>query len=172
MIQQQEAINHYNIGLSLYKKQNFEEAIESFNKTIEINKTDEYAFSGKALALNSLNKPIEALENFRKAIELNNLYAEAHLNEGLTLSRLARYSKALQSFNRAIAIDSNFIQAYYGLRHALISMNKFQEAIHDSYNKIIALNPSEALAYVNKGVAIHNMSEHETAIINYIYTSQ
>jgi len=49
----------------------YEEALEVFNKAIEINSNDEHAFSRKGDVLEDLGRYKEALEAFNKAIKIN-----------------------------------------------------------------------------------------------------
>ena len=47
------------------------DAIEIFNKVLELNPENEYALSNKGNALNALEKYEEAIEIFNKVLELN-----------------------------------------------------------------------------------------------------
>jgi tetratricopeptide (TPR) repeat protein len=66
--------NWFDKGLALGELGKYHEAIECFNKAIEINPHYEYAWNNKGVALDKLGKYHEATECFNKAIEIKNTY--------------------------------------------------------------------------------------------------
>jgi tetratricopeptide (TPR) repeat protein len=60
-----------NKGVDLYNQGKYDEAIQAYNKAIEIDPLDEVAWSNKGNALDDLGKHDEAIEAYDKAIEIN-----------------------------------------------------------------------------------------------------
>ena len=60
-----------NTGLALGNLNKYEDAMEAFDKAIEINPQDSDAWYNKRLALTKLNKYDEAMKTYDKAIEIH-----------------------------------------------------------------------------------------------------
>ena len=58
-------------GLALYKLNKSDEAITAYDKAIEINPQNSYAWADKGDALVKLGKSDEAIKAYDKAIEIN-----------------------------------------------------------------------------------------------------
>lgn len=59
-----------NKGTALNKLKRYQEAIEFYNKSIELNPTYSAVYNGKGIALSNLERYQEAIEYYSKAIEL------------------------------------------------------------------------------------------------------
>ena len=68
----------------------------------------------------------------------------------------------LQLYSRAIALDSQNPDFYVNRSHTLQKLEKYQESKKDA-EKAIELNPSEAKAYLRKGVACFHLGEYQEA---------
>ena len=58
-------------GIALQNLNEFNEAIEFFNKSIEINQNDSLALYNKGICLSRLRKYEEAIKCFEKLVEIN-----------------------------------------------------------------------------------------------------
>ena len=79
---------YFNKGSCLIKMKNYEEAIESFNKVIEIDSKHKHAHFIKGLIYNIQNNYNEALICFNRAIDIEPGYMEAHNYKANTLKQL------------------------------------------------------------------------------------
>ena len=70
--------------MSLFKFGKFNEAIEMYDKTIEVDPKYLDAYINKGVCLNQLKKCDEALKEYDKAIKINKNYPMAYYNKGLT----------------------------------------------------------------------------------------
>lgn len=84
-----------------------EEAIESFNKAVEVclddSEMDASAINRMGNAFIDLGKFDEALECFNKAIALERYNIDFLLNKGVVLMELGKFEEAVESFNTGIA---------------------------------------------------------------------
>ena len=100
-------------GLALYNQSKYNEAIQAFDKAIEINTQDAKAWYEKGYALDSQGKYNEAIQALDKAIELDPLNADAWYEKGLALEDQGKHDEAQRAYDKAIEIDP-LIEDYYG----------------------------------------------------------
>ncbi|MFQ6050093.1 MAG: MBL fold metallo-hydrolase [Candidatus Hydrothermarchaeota archaeon] len=86
-----------------------EEAIECFDKILEIRK-DEGAFYSKGMALIKLKRHEEALESFDEALKINPSFEEANVGKGIALMELGREEEAMkiEAFKKAFELSKDF----------------------------------------------------------------
>ncbi len=99
-----------NANVLLFYLDEYKEAIEYFNKLIEINPDDSVAFNNKGLALYYLQRYEDAIQCFDDAIESNSKYTLAYYNKSMALFRLEEYQKSIDCFNQAFKLNSKLKQ--------------------------------------------------------------
>jgi len=95
------AVDWYDKGNALAGIGKYQEAIESYNKGLEINPNYAFAWTNKGNALYYLGKYQEAIQCFDKAIELDPNLVEPWNNKGLSLDALGRHNEAIEYYNKA-----------------------------------------------------------------------
>ena len=153
-------------GLAKQKEGRNKEAIDHYNKAIELNPRFAGAYNNRGNAKSSLGQNEEAIEDYNKAIEINPRFAEAYNNRGNKKSYLDQEQEAIEDYNKAIEINSQFSEAYFGRGNTKSTLKKRAGAIED-YSKAIELNPEYASAYSNRGVTKSALDQHEEAIEDY-----
>jgi len=88
-----------------------EEALEAYEKAIEINPQNTDAWFNKGNTLGELGRFEEALEAYEKAIEINPQNTDAWNNKGNTLDDLGRSEEALEAYENAIEINPQYSKA-------------------------------------------------------------
>ena len=78
--------------------ENYDNAIEYYNKAIELKPDYVYAYNNRGNAKSDLGNFQEAIEDFNKAIELMPDYAKAYYGRGATNLELHNYIKAIKDF--------------------------------------------------------------------------
>ena len=117
----------------------FQEAIECYDKAIEINPDDAEAYYNKGNTLYNLGEYQQAIECYDKAIEINPDGVEAYNNKGNTLYKLGEYQQAIECYNKAIKLDKNVAKARKNKRILLQALaekgknNDFPENLKDTY---------------------------------------
>ncbi|PKL57612.1 MAG: hypothetical protein CVV34_06610 [Methanomicrobiales archaeon HGW-Methanomicrobiales-5] len=105
-IQQSAAMESYRQGLHFNSNDNqFEQALECFNKSLELDPQFEDAWLGKSVALYNLRRYQDALQSIDRALELNPEYATAWWMKGMILSSLGKPDEADRSYARAQEIN-------------------------------------------------------------------
>jgi len=114
-------------GQLLYSENKYEEALEAFNKVLEMNSEDEFALSKKGLALGRLGKHEEALEAFNMALKANPKNKSAISNKGAALGILGKYEEALETLNLALEINPKHESALFNKGLTLGNLGKYKE---------------------------------------------
>jgi len=152
-------------GVALDGLGRHEEALDAYNKAIEIDPQFTEAWYGKGFALGRLDRDEEALDAFNKVIEIDPQFTEAWYGKGFVLGELERYKDALAAYNKAIEIDPQFTEAWYGKGFALGELERYKDALA-AYNKAIEIDPQDALAYSNSAEVLFNLGAIKEASTN------
>jgi len=103
-----------NQGIAFDKIGQYDQAISSFNKAIEINPKYTDAYFNRGMAYAAKGQFNQAISDYNKVLESNPRDAEAYENRGLAYSKQGQLDQAISDFNKALEIDSTLTLAYYG----------------------------------------------------------
>ena len=117
------------IGLSHYESERDHDAIQFYERALEIDPQYAYAYNNKGLSLSRLGRYEEAIAELDKALEIDPNALKAYYNKGLALSHLERYEEAIAEFDKALGIDANALNIYYNKGLALSHLERYEEAI-------------------------------------------
>lgn len=95
-----------NLGSLYNKMQEYDQALESFQKAIEIDPNYAWAYAHLGRTLNLLARYQEAEESLTQAIRLNGQYAFAYALRGAVYSHLNNYEAAVFDILTAIQLDN------------------------------------------------------------------
>ncbi len=153
-------------GNEQYGKGDFEGAIASYDKAIEIKPDFHEVWYLRGLALFNLGRFKEVIASYDKAIEIKPDFHEAWYFRGLALDNLGRFEEAIASYDQAIEIKPDYHKAWYGGCVALVNLGRYEEAIA-SYDQAIEIKPDYHEAWYGRGVALRNLGRNEEAIASY-----
>jgi tetratricopeptide (TPR) repeat protein len=153
-----------NKGISLDSLGRYEEAIQCYDKAIELDPRWAGAWIGKANSLNNLGRYEEAIHWCDKAIEVEPRYTFAWNNKGNALNSLGRYEEAIQCYDKAIELDPQLAMAWNNKGSSLDSLGRHGEAIR-CYEKALEFDPRNAAAWTNKGDSLQSLGRYEEAIL-------
>jgi Flp pilus assembly protein TadD len=94
------------------------EALHAYNKVIDLNPNDAYAYNHRGLAYDNLDKDDLAIADYDKAIELNPEYGDAFNNLAKAYGRRGFYKQAILFYDRVIRLNPNDADAYYNRGNA------------------------------------------------------
>ena len=92
-------------GNSDLENDKLREAVEHFDKAIELDRNSSLAYYGKGVAYDKLAKFDTALYYFRKSIKYKNDFGKAHFMSGLIRYKLKLFSKCIHDFDMAVKYD-------------------------------------------------------------------
>jgi tetratricopeptide (TPR) repeat protein len=101
-------------GDASYNLKNYEEALNSYDKAIEILPDYPDAWIRKGNVFYHLQKYDEALECYDKAIQIDPKNAHAFVRKGNVFYHFKKYDEALECYDKAIQIDPKNTEALVG----------------------------------------------------------
>ncbi len=137
-------------GVSAWERDDFESALDTFQKVLEDFPQFADVQNKAGLCLAMLGRLDEALGHFDAALEENPSYAEAHLNRGIILNDLGRHEEAQYAFSRAGELDtrdSPVFPSEVGNRIAVTHAK-----LGDLY--LVANHPSDAIEHYRAALEI------------------
>lgn len=154
---------HYKLGKMLAKEGEWEEAIASYRKAIEVepNFADVYHSLGDALV--EAGEKEEAIRVYQKAIEIEPNLWEVHHKLGNLLQEVGQFDEAVGAYNKSIELKSDFCWSFNNLGDVLVKLGKWEEA-SGAYSQAVELNPDFAWGHYKLGDVLVELVELEGAI--------
>src|SRR3989440_3487720 len=153
-------------GNQLYDRAHYQEALQAYERAIQLDPNFAEAHDARGDALSSLERSQEALAAYEQAIQLDPNYAHAYEGEGNVFYNLKLYYEALEAYEQAIRFDPSSASAYNGKGDALYYLKRYQEALL-AYERAIQLDPSYASAYNGKSWTLWHLKRFEEALMAY-----
>ena len=130
---------YYAKGFGYFLKEEYQFAIEYFNKAIKLKPDLTEAYCNRGNTKYDLGQYSEAIEDFNKAIELNPDFSEAYYRRGRTKFILNQYEDAIEDYTKAIELDPDNSNIYYHRGLANRKLKQYIKAILD-YKKAFELS--------------------------------
>ncbi|NIT55127.1 MAG: tetratricopeptide repeat protein [Aliifodinibius sp.] len=107
-----------------------------YNKIIEIDPQDSYAYYGRAAIYKKLGQYDNAIQDFRLSIRVDDpnhppTKQEIYCDRGDVNAILGKHYNAIEDYSAAIAIDPKFSRAYQGRADSYLKLGKHEEAARD-----------------------------------------
>src|SRR6266566_800152 len=153
-------------GNQLYNHAHYQEALQAYERAIQLDAGYAHAYEGKGSLLYDLKHYHEALEAYEQAIRLDPTSASAYNGKGDALYYLKRYHEALLAYERAIQLDPSYVTAYNGKSWTLWQLKRFEEALI-AYEQAIRLDPSCASTYNGEGNTLYDLDRYQEALVAY-----
>ena len=157
---------HYNLGFGLAQLGRHQEAVQAYERALEIEPDYGYAHNNLGNALTQVGKRAEAIGHFRKALELDASYAEAHHNLANVLVEESRRDEALEHLREAVRLRPDFAEAQMNLGNLLTGKGNAAEAV-TRYRSALKLKPDFAEAHNNLANALVALGRLREAISHY-----
>jgi tetratricopeptide (TPR) repeat protein len=142
---------HFNRGNVLRELRQPEQALESYDKTIELKPNLAAGHLARANVLMELNRPNDALASYDRALIHQPNYAQAYLGRSCALKLLGCTQDALVSVDFALRIRPDYSAAYLHRGNVLLKLKRLHEAL-SSYNRALEIKPDYAEAFSNRAI--------------------
>jgi tetratricopeptide (TPR) repeat protein len=157
------SINWEDRGKSLYELHEYEEALEKFDKGLEINLEDADIWRYKGSILYKLSRYEEALEAFDRSLEINPKDAKTWSFKGSALYMLDRPEEALKAFDIALQRNPNILEAWFNKGSILFGLGKYKQSL-SAVENALRINTKDINA-LNLKSSIHDKLEQEESVI-------
>ena len=152
-------------GINAYKSENYEAAIEKFEKAIEAGVTEDepgriYTVLGNAY--DKLGQFDHAITAHRKAIEINPGDYKAWVSLGIDYRHVGELDEAEKCYMEALDLEPEYAELHASLGVLYIVKNELQKAI-EALEKAIALDANLAAAHGNIALAYAMADRFEDA---------
>jgi tetratricopeptide (TPR) repeat protein len=138
---------YYEKGLKLFDEGRYQEAVQEFNRDIELNPDSAFSYFYMGLSQDKLNRPREAAASLEAAAKIDPDLAETYYNLGRVYTTLDRTDDAEKMYLKAIELAPEFHLAHNNLAWLYAKNNiKIDEGIRHA-EVATKLRPSEPLFY-------------------------
>ncbi|MDR0714792.1 MAG: tetratricopeptide repeat protein [Bacteroidales bacterium] len=144
----------YQLGYHLYESKQYEAAISSVDKAIQLNKQYLPAYHVKIKSQLQLNQPEAALKTSNATLQIGET-AMNYFLQGEVNNRINARQQAEWAYTKATRLDRGFIEAYIALSNLSAGMNKTEETLVNA-DAALAINPDseEAMVARSRGYAL------------------
>lgn len=142
-------------GLDKFKEGKIKEAIEDFDKAIEIKPTGQVYYN-RAYSKSLVEDFNGAIQDYNVAIQLQYRLAEAYFERGYCKSEMNNFEEAIEDYTKAIEVNKNYADAYNNRAFVKLNQKDYKAAIKD-FDKAIKISPDFVGAYMNRGFAKNNL---------------
>ncbi|MGB5963627.1 MAG: tetratricopeptide repeat protein [Coleofasciculaceae cyanobacterium] len=156
----------FELGILLDAAKEYEEAIASYDQSLQIKPDDNKAWVNRGNALRHLGRFEEAIASYDKSVEIKPDKDEAWYNRGMVLRSLGRFEEAISSYDQALKLKPDYYYAWNHRGMVLWNLGRFEEAI-SSYDQALKLKPDLHSAWYNRGIALRSLGRFEEAVASY-----
>ena len=135
-----------NLGRIMLDRGGVKEAMDLFQKALEIKSDYAEAHYNFGLALSASGRVDEAIAHCEKALEIRPDYTEAHNNLGVFLARVGRVDEAVTHYQKALELNPALAVAHQNLAIAFFQQGRTPEAIAQR-REVIRLQPENSSAF-------------------------
>ena len=137
-------------GYSLTELGRAEEALEAYDRALELQPDYAWAWARKGRTLRLLERYDEALACFEQAITLSPSYGWAWNGKGIVLERQGRIEEALEAYRQAAMLKPGDVWPWYNQADILQSMGRFEEAL-PLLDRALNADPMHAHSWAKRG---------------------
>ena len=112
------------MGNTVYSMGKYEEAIDSFNKALQIDPENSIAWNNKGLAFVKMGDVNEAINCYDNALKINPRDPVFLTNKGNALYKTGDFNKALECYKSAITLNPDSKKAKKGLELCSLTLKK------------------------------------------------
>ena len=144
-------------------KGNYNEAIEFFTKSIQLNPKSFKAFFNRAFTYDKIGLYNEAICDYTSTIRLKPNHSFCFYNRGITYNKIGDYEKSIYDFSKAIELEPNKPEFYFNRACLYKNTKQYQNAIND-YTIVIKLFPKLYTPVYNRGICYEKSKKYQSSI--------
>lgn len=153
-------------GVAKWRLGKVREAVEDFNKAIELFPDFAVVYNNRGNALIDLGRLGEAVADFDRAITIAPAYGAAYNNRGNAHHLQSDFAAAEKDFRKAAELLPRNAVPHNGLGKAHVALGRPFAAVRE-FNRAIDLNARYFNAHENRANALGILQEHDEAVADY-----
>ncbi|HSB78306.1 MAG TPA: tetratricopeptide repeat protein [Candidatus Methylomirabilis sp.] len=163
------ALAHFALGISLQATNNRWKASGEFRKTIQLDGTfaDAYKWLGDLLVKSPRRLYDQAVQAFQKALELSPDYAEAMVGLGDARQAKGQFDEAIGDYKRALQLEPENARVHFGLGKIYYNEKQLYHEAVSEYQQAITLDPKYLEAHMSLGEIYEEKGLYQEAIARY-----
>jgi protein O-mannosyl-transferase len=158
--------SYNNRGIDQMNRGDLDQAIEDYNKAIEIHPDSPLGYNNRGDAYLNQGDFEQAISDYTRAMELDPRFVEAYYNRGTAYLKLGEFPQALADFDMAIRVNPDYSRAYYNRGTIYLKQGDAEAAIQD-FSRAIQIDPDYAQAYNNRGNLFLKQGDFEGAMSDF-----
>ncbi len=139
------------------------QAIEQYERALQIDRDDAEAHCDLGIALAQTGKIEEAIQHYEQALRIDPDFAQAHTDLGVALAQTGKIAEAIPHYEQALRIHPENAEAHTDLGAALAQTGRIGEAILH-YEQALRIHPDSVEAHFNLGNALAQTGKTREAI--------
>ena len=159
-----EAQKHFDVGLEMANVENYQAAIDSFQKFVELVPDSAEAYFNIAIAYHKIGDLEKPLPNLKKAIELRSDYYEAYVKLGEVYSSKRQWREAMEAVKKAVELRPTDVLALFNYG-AYANNGGDLEAAQQAFETLLELEPRHAAANHHLGMILVGQAKNEEAAV-------
>jgi len=154
------------LGYNLSHTGKYKEAIEAYDKVLEVDPNNAKEWYNKGYCLSKLGRYDEALKAYDKALELDPTNIKAWYNKGVTLLEIGKCEEAIEISDKLEETYSVGSELWNDIGACFGEQNKDEEALK-AFNRALELNPENFKALRSKALSLQKLGRYEEALRAY-----
>jgi tetratricopeptide (TPR) repeat protein len=159
-----EVRDYYLKGTRYADQKQYEEAIQAFNKAIELDPDNNISYYERGRVCGTLKRYNEAIADFDKVIELDPSFISAYANKGFCLREMGRFDEAIHALDKVIELDPQDVWSYNERGRVHYVRKNYEKATAD-WSTAITLDPTYKWGHSNMSVALSALDRFHDAVI-------
>ncbi|UCD57409.1 MAG: tetratricopeptide repeat protein, partial [Candidatus Hydrogenedentota bacterium] len=119
---------HFNLGVSLVKLGQYEDALSHFEKAVGLNPYFSKGYHAMGNVFLHLTRYEDASKQFLRALEINPDDPSIHHSLGTAYFRMGDTEKAVEEYEKALEIEPGYMLVYLSLHGAYLAMGETEKA--------------------------------------------
>jgi tetratricopeptide (TPR) repeat protein len=155
-----------NLGIVLLKAGRTEEALNHFQRAVQLEPENAEAFDSLGTALLQLKQPGAAATHFQHAIALRPASPGSYYNLGTALMQTGRSGEAIAAFESSLRLQPGNVLAHNNLGNVLLHLERLDEALQH-FSRALELRPDFAEAANNAGLVLLHKGQVDGAVMHF-----
>ncbi len=156
-------VAYNNRGVEFNKSGEYKQAIDDFNKALELNPTHKEAYNNLGVALANLGKNKDAIVAYNNVLKIYPTYVNALYNRGNSYAKLKELNIALKDYDQVLKLDPKYLSVYNNRGLVLKGLGRLKEALND-FDKAILHDPLNADSYSNRSLVKYALNDIKGAM--------